>query len=193
MSEISEEVKAIIKKTAKKLTGSQRREFIAEITNELFGGSARKAEREFGWGRETVHKGIRELATGIECLDNYSARGKKKTEEKIPQLIADIQSLFDKDGQLLPDFKPDFPHGKITARAVRRLLVKRFGYRDDQLPSENTIGNILTRLGYRPASLGGTASPREAAASPGNKKAAAKGREEKLLRLVGKVQRGEHF
>ncbi len=74
MSEISEEVKAIIKKTAKKLTGSQRREFIAEITNELFGGSARKAEREFGWGRATVHKGIRELATGIECLDNYSAR-----------------------------------------------------------------------------------------------------------------------
>ncbi|MGD8542221.1 MAG: hypothetical protein PVI39_08015 [Desulfobacteraceae bacterium] len=194
MSEISEEVKAIIKKTAKKLTGSQRREFIAEITNELFGGSARKAEREFGWGRETVHKGIRELATGIECLDNYSARGKKKTEEKIPQLIADIQSLFDKDGQLLPDFKADFPLGKITARAVRRLLVKRFGYRDDQLPSENTIGNILTRLGYRPASLGGTPSPREAAAPPGAKKAAAvKGREENLLRLVGKAQRGETF
>jgi hypothetical protein len=74
------------------------------------------------------------------------------------------------------------------------LLVKRFGYRDDQLPSENTIGNILTRLGYRPASLGGTASLREAAAaSPGTKKAAAKGREEKLLRLVGKAQRGESF
>jgi hypothetical protein len=88
----------------------------------------------------------------------------------------------------------DFPLGKITARAVRRLLVKRFGYRDDQLPSENTIGNILTRLGYRPASLGGTPSPREAAAPPGAKKAAAvKGREENLLRLVGKAQRGETF
>lgn len=193
MSEISEEVKAIIKKTAKKLTGSQRREFIAEITNELFGGSARKAEREFGWGRETVHKGIRELATGIECLDNYSARGKKKTEEKIPQLIADIQSLFDKDGQLLSDFKPDFPHGKITARAVRRLLVKRFGYRDDQLPGENTIGNILNRLGYRPASLLGVVSSQDAAAFSAAKKAAAKEREDKLLRLVDNAERGGSF
>lgn len=191
MSEISEEVRAIIKKTAKKLTGSQRREFIAEITNELFGGSARKAEREFGWGRATVHKGIRELATGIECLDNYSARGKKKTEEKTPQLIADIQSIFDKDGQLVPEFKSEFPHGKITARAVRRVLVKRFGYRDDQLPSENTIGNILNRLGYRPGSLlaaplaeGDVAAPRAI------KRTAAKGREDKLLQLVDNARRG---
>lgn len=194
MNEISEEVKVIIKKTAKKLTGSQRREFIAEITNQLFGGSARKAEREFGWGRETVHKGIRELATGIECLDNYSARGKKKTEEKIPQLIADIQSIFDKDGQLVPEFKSDFPHGKITARAVRRLLVKRFGYRDDQLPGENTIGNILNRLGYRPGNpLAAPTAEGDAGAFHTTKRVTPKGREDKLLQLVDNAKRVRRF
>lgn len=191
MSEISEEVKAIIKKTAKKLTGSQRREFIAEITNELFGGNARKAEREFGWGRKTVHKGIRELATGIECLDNYSARGKKKTEEKIPQLIEDIQSLFDKSGQLIPDFKSYFPHGKITARAVRRLLIRRFGYRDKQLPSENTIGNILNRLGYRPGSLLVSPNAESESAPRTAKKTTVKGPEDKVMELVDNAKRGK--
>ena len=76
---------------------------------------------------------------------------------------------------------------------MRRLLVKRFGYRDDQLPSENTIGNILNRLGYRPASLVAPSSQDAAAASPAAKKAAAKVREEKVLRLVDNAERGGPF
>ena len=79
---IPEAVKAILEETAKKLSGAKRREYIAMITNELLDGNARKAERVFGWGRTTVKKGIRELATEIKCIDIYSARGNKKTEEK---------------------------------------------------------------------------------------------------------------
>lgn len=128
ISKISGEVKEIFKKTAKKLSGTTKREYIATITIELLDGNARKAERVFGWGRATVKKGMRELATGIKCIDNYSARGNKKTEEKIPQLVDDIRAIADPKSQALIDEK---------------------GYTDDELPCENTIGYILNRLGYR--------------------------------------------
>ena len=68
-----------MKDAAGKLTGAERREFMARVTSEWFGGNARKAEREMGWGRETVKKGQRELQTGITCPDNYRGRGNKKT------------------------------------------------------------------------------------------------------------------
>ena len=44
ISKISEEVKEIFKKTAKKLSDTTKREYIATITIELLDGNARKAE-----------------------------------------------------------------------------------------------------------------------------------------------------
>ena len=40
-------VKVIMKNTAKKLTGYERRTFEAEVTNEFYNGNAIKNEREF--------------------------------------------------------------------------------------------------------------------------------------------------
>ncbi len=80
---IPEAVKVILEETAKKLSGAKRREYIAMITNELLDGNARKAERVFGWGRTTVKNGIRELATEIKCIENYSARGNKKSQQMV--------------------------------------------------------------------------------------------------------------
>ncbi len=135
-SEIPDNFKTVIKSAAKKLSGSKRREYIAEITNEFLEGNARKAERVFGWGRETVKKAIRELDTGIICLDNYSARGNKKTEEKMPGLVEDIQSIVEGNSS---------SRKSTTAKAVRQSLILMKGYRDEQLPTEMTIENILTR------------------------------------------------
>jgi hypothetical protein len=150
LSEISDAVKSIIKNTAKKLRGVQKREFIAEVTLELLEGNARKAEREFGWGRDTVKKGIRELETRIRCIDNYAARGNKRTEEKFPRVGEDIRSIVDSDGNLNPAYETYFPQGKVTAKGVLQTLIQEFNYSDDQLPNENTIGNMLIRLGFRP-------------------------------------------
>ena len=68
INEISETLKSIIKNTAEKLSGFKRRTYIAEITIELLDKSTRKAEREFGWGRKTVEKGMMELTTGIRWV-----------------------------------------------------------------------------------------------------------------------------
>jgi hypothetical protein len=61
-----------------KLTGQKRRQFAAELCMEHFGGSARKMERTLHVGREMVEKAMGEFRTGIQCVDNFGARGRKK-------------------------------------------------------------------------------------------------------------------
>ena len=146
--EISEDIKSVIKNAANKLSGAKRREYIGEITIEFLDGNARKAEREFGWGRETVNTGMAEITTGIKCLNNYSARGNKKTEEKMPELADDIRSIVDPKSQADPKYQTSFQYTRITAKAVRQALIDEKGYTDGELPCENTMGNILKRMGY---------------------------------------------
>ena len=63
------------------------------MTLDYLDGSVWKAERVFGWSHHTVALGLIELRTGITCLGNFSARGNHKTEEKLPELEADILAL----------------------------------------------------------------------------------------------------
>ena len=51
---------ALLRAGARRLTGFQRRSVLAEVAMELCEGRARKAERRFGWGCETVEKGLHE-------------------------------------------------------------------------------------------------------------------------------------
>jgi transposase len=147
--ELSEEVKEILKNAAHKMTGATRRAYLAEVTVELCDGNARQAERIFGWGRGTITKGLRERATGIRCVDAYAHRGRKKTEEKQPQLVEDLRRLVEPRSQADPKFQTPFAYTRVTAKAVREELIAHQGYTDDELPCENTIGNILNRLDYR--------------------------------------------
>src|SRR3954468_22527323 len=64
-----EQYDALIRSGARRLTGYQRRSFQAEVATELCGGNARQAERRFGWGRDTVEKGLHQRRTGIRCLE----------------------------------------------------------------------------------------------------------------------------
>lgn len=148
MKVMSEKVRRILKSASAKLTGQKRRAYQAEVTTEFFGGSVRKAEKEMGWGRETVRKGMMEAATGILCHDDFHGRGRKKTEEKLPYIERDIRDIAEPHAHTDPDFGNDFLYIKITAKAVRKLLIEQKGYESEELPSENTIGNMLNRMGY---------------------------------------------
>lgn len=140
---------ATIRDAARKLTGAKRRAFQAQVTLDYLDGSARRAERVFGWSRKTVELGLNELRTGITCVDNYSQRGNRKTEEKLPQLEQDIRSLAEPESQVDPKFQSPFQYTRMTAKAMRQALIDKKGWKDEDLPCENTIGNILNRLGYR--------------------------------------------
>ena len=80
MEGTTDQVDALLRSAARRLTGYQRRLFQAKVTTELCGGSARLAERRFGWGRETVEKGLHESRQG-DALPG-ELRGARPTAER---------------------------------------------------------------------------------------------------------------
>jgi len=148
MTKLPEQFIATIKDAAKKLTGTKRRGFQAQVTIDYLNSSARKAEITFGWSRETVSLGLNEIRTGIICVDNFKARGNKKTEEKKRQLGIDIVSLAEPESQTDPKFQTTFKYTRITAKAMRRALIDEMNWAPENTPCEKTIGNIMNRMNY---------------------------------------------
>ena len=140
---------ALLRRGAQRLTGHQRRLFLAEVTIELCGGNARHAERRFGWGRETIDKGLHELRQGIRCLENFAARGRPRWEDRDAQLAADIRELVEPRTQVDPELKSSRRYTNWSAAEVLGALRTGSGYAADDLPSERTMRDILTRMGYR--------------------------------------------
>ena len=62
---------------------------------------------------------------GVVCIDDFKARGNKKTEEKIPQLENDIISLAEPESQIDPKFQTAFKYTRITAKAMREALITK--------------------------------------------------------------------
>ena len=129
--------------------GYQRRLFLAEVATELCGGSARQAERRFGWGRQTVQKGLHEWQTGVRCLENFQARSSRRSEDRNPQLAADIRAIVEPHTYADPELKSQRRYSNLAAAEVLTALQTTKGYRPEDLPSERTMRNILNRLNYR--------------------------------------------
>ena len=149
ITELTTALKDVIKRAAELLTGVKRRRFEAEITQKFLGGSPRRAEREFGWARGTIETGQGEVKTGIDCKNNYNARGNKRIEDRKPQLKDDILDLVEPTSQTDPSFKSTFRYTRITAKGLRTALIAKKGWSPEDLPCVSTLGNILNRLGYR--------------------------------------------
>jgi hypothetical protein len=139
---------ALIGSGAKRLTGYQRRLFQAEVATALCGGCARQAERRFGWGRDTVEKGLHELRHGLRCLENFTARGRRRSEEKDPQLAADIRAIVEPHTYADPELKSARRYSNLSAAEVLEALITK-GYSEGGLPSERTMRDILNRMNYR--------------------------------------------
>lgn len=140
---------ALLQRGAERLTGHQRRLFLAEVTLELCGGNARRAERRFGWGRETIDKGLHELRQGIRCVENFAARGRSRWEDLHPHLAADIRELVEPRTQADPELKSSRRYTNWSATEVLSALRTQKGHAADDLPSERTMRDILNRMGYR--------------------------------------------
>lgn len=138
----------LLRLAADHLTGHPKRAFQAEVALALCGGSARRAERRFGWGRAAVHTGLRERATGIRCVGHSPARGRVRMEDADPTLAADIREVVEPRTHADPELKTDRRYTDLAAREVLdRLRIK--GYTDAGLPSERTMRDVLNRMGYR--------------------------------------------
>ncbi len=148
MDESTERTDALIRSGARRLTGFQRRAFQAEVAVELCSGDARQAERRFGWGRETVEKGLHERHTGIRCLEDFVARGRQRVEDRDQRLAADIRAIAEPHSYADPSLKSSRRYTDLSAAEVRTALIAR-GHAEADLPAERTMRNILNRMNYR--------------------------------------------
>ena len=139
----------LIRSAARRLTGYQRRLFIAEVTLALCEGNPRLSERRFGWGRDTAATGLQELQQGLRCLENFSARGKVRSEDKHPQLKSDIRAIVEPHTQADPELKTGRRYTNMTAAEVRTALIEQKGWNEQDLPRERTFRSILNRMNYR--------------------------------------------
>jgi DDE family transposase len=148
--ELTDSLKALFRDTAQTLKGSARRIFMARTVKELGPGGQRRAERELGWNRATIRKGTHELASGLRCIDNFAARGRRRAEDHLPNLLHDIQAIVDSQSQTDPQFRTNRLYTRLSAAEVRRQLIAQHGYSDTELPTTQTITNKLNDLGYYP-------------------------------------------
>jgi len=139
---------ALIRSGARRLTGYQRRLFQAEVATVLCDGCPRQAERRFGWGRDTVEKGLHEQQHGIRCLENFAARGRQRSEQKDPRLAADIRAIVEPHTYADPELKSARRYTNLSAAEVRDALIAE-GHPEGALPSERTLRDILNRMNYR--------------------------------------------
>jgi hypothetical protein len=141
---------ALLKSAAAQLKGTQRRQFLGEVCLKLCDGSARRAEQRFGWGRETIAKGLRERSADPADAETFKSknRGKQRSEDADPQLAIDIRLIVEPHTHSDPELKTDRAYTNLSAKEVRQALLDR-GYREDQVPSERTMRDILNRMNYR--------------------------------------------
>jgi hypothetical protein len=146
--EITNEVRNLLNETKANLKGYARRQFMAQTVKTMCAGNSRKAERELGWNRESIKKGMEELEGGFCYIDRSFQRGRKKAEHHLPNLLEDITDIASQCSQTDPTFRTTRLYTRLTAAEVREQLIKQKGYSDDELPSEETIRLKLNELGY---------------------------------------------
>jgi hypothetical protein len=146
--DLPDSLKTILIETAKSLRGSQRRLFMARTVGSLGPGGQ-------SWNRATIRKGLRELRSGITTENRSKTRGRRRTEERLPHLLADIQEIVNAFVVRTPGTPLSLtkPAVRLTAEELRRQLVLRKGYSDADLPAARTLRNKLRDLGLK---LGGT-------------------------------------
>ena len=139
---------SLLQQGVNRLKGHERRLFMAEVTLKLWDGNPRIAERRFGWGRETVAKGLHELRQGVRCLESFSARGRPRLEDQTPQLAEDIRAIVEPHTQADPELKTDRRYSNLSAAEALRALQQK-GYAPENLPRPRTMRDILNRMNYR--------------------------------------------
>ena len=146
--DLAPEVVDLIRRTADRFPwGPERRRYMADTLDSL-GLGQRQAHTLLGWGRDTIRKAQHERRSGLTCQDATCRRGRKPAEFHLPRLLDDITDLVKEHVQTDTTFQTPRLYCRLSAPEVRRQLIRRKGYADEQLPSLQTITTKLNALGF---------------------------------------------
>ena len=130
--------------------------FMAETVCAIGEGGQRMAEKVLGWNRGTIRKGTHELHSDIYCVDNFSGRGRKLSEEHLPSLLEDITAIVKPSCQTDPTFRTTKLYTPLTAKNVHKRLLEQKGYVVYGLPTIRTISTKLNNLNFHPQKVAKT-------------------------------------
>lgn len=150
------DIMGLLKEGAKHAKGSARRMYMAKVVQAFGHGGQRLAERELGWNRKTIRKGQYELEHGVQ-QDKFAARGRKKVEAYLPNLLQDIRDIASQNSETDPTFHTTKLYTPLSAKSVRQQLVtvKHYrGYRARKLPGVRTLNTKLNEQGFRLTKIG---------------------------------------
>ncbi len=134
---------------AGKMSGAKRRAFQAQMCEKYCGGSGRKAEAIFGWGRKNVQVGLEEQRSGINCLGLQSVySGAKRWSEKQSSAAQALREIAEAHAQQDPSFTTSIADTRLTAAEASAQL-RNQGFESEQIPAPSTMAVILNRMGYR--------------------------------------------
>ena len=145
---VSTEMVDLIGRLIDLITWPTRRCAMGDVTVTLLDGKRRVAEDVFGWNRRAVELGIHEYQTGIACVNDIGARGKPRTEDKHPKLLAEIQTIMAPHSESESSLRTTLLYTNMTAKTVHEALVQK-GWSEQSLPSVRTLSNLLNRQDYR--------------------------------------------
>jgi hypothetical protein len=145
---VSTEMADLIGRLIELIPWPSRRRAMGDVTMTVLDGKQRVAEDVFGWNRRAVELGLHEHRTGITCINDITARGKPKTEDKHPKLLAEIQAIMEPHSESEPSLRTTLLYTNMTAKTVHEALVQN-GWSEASLPSVRTISNLLNRQDYR--------------------------------------------
>jgi hypothetical protein len=145
---VSTEIVDLIERLIDLIEWPARRCAMGDVALALLDGKQRVAEDVFGWNRKAVELGIHEYQTGITCVNDITARGKPKTEDKYPKLLAEIHAIMEPHSESESSLRTTLLYTNVTAKTVHDALVQK-GWSEQSLPSVRTISNVLNRQDYR--------------------------------------------
>ena len=148
MDKTIEEKVPLWQKIESLLKGSERRQYMGQVVNELGRGGQSFAEKVLGWNRGTIRKGQAEVSSGQPVEDRFNQRGRKKAEEHFPNLLEDIREVVEPSCQTDPTFRSTRIYSPLTADEIRLRLIRNHGYKDAELPTSRTLRRILNDLDF---------------------------------------------
>jgi hypothetical protein len=84
----------------------------------------------------------------LRCLENFAARGRRRSEDRDPKLASDIRAIVEPHSHADPELRSERRYTNLSAAEVRDALIAK-GHPEAELPSERTLRDILNRMNYR--------------------------------------------
>ncbi|TRU85494.1 MAG: hypothetical protein EWV76_02695 [Microcystis novacekii Mn_MB_F_20050700_S1] len=69
--EVNADLKLLYRQTSEKLRGCDQRQFMAQLVQQWGRGGYTFAEKELGWNRRTIRKGMMGLTHGLSIADGF--------------------------------------------------------------------------------------------------------------------------